>query len=137
MSDEIRLTAKIEPFDSFWEAPSNIEKGYSTSFKFYKHNYLKYFPTNKESRILVISCGPGYFVNLLTQEGYSDVLGIDSFPEKVEQSSKRKLNCKVANAFSFLQDSENPYDVILAEQEINHLTKDEVLLFLKLCREKE
>ena len=26
---EFELTAKIEPFDSFWEAPEDIEKGYS------------------------------------------------------------------------------------------------------------
>jgi len=135
LRSETKLTARIEPFDSFWEAPSDIEKGYSTFFKFYRSNYLKYFPNNKHSRILVISCGSGYFVNLLTQEGYSDVLGIDSFPEKVDHARKRKLNCKVANAFAFLESNENPYDVILAEQEINHLTKDEILLFLKLCQE--
>lgn len=26
------LTAKIEPFDSFWEGPSNIEKGYTSLY---------------------------------------------------------------------------------------------------------
>jgi hypothetical protein len=38
------LTAKIEPFDSFWEALENIERGYSSYYKFYKRNYLKYIP---------------------------------------------------------------------------------------------
>jgi SAM-dependent methyltransferase len=135
MTSTTTLTAKIEPFDSFWEAPENIEKGYSSFAKFYKHNYLKYIPTNKQSRILVISCGPGYFVNVLIQEGYTNVLGIDSFPEKVKYAQQRNLNCRAEEAFPFLQDNKEPYDLIFCEQELNHLTKEEMLVFLRLCRQ--
>ena len=63
------LTAKIEPFDSFWEAPDDIERGYSTFYRFYRNNYLKYLPDNPEANILVISSGPGYFMNLLNKHG--------------------------------------------------------------------
>ena len=132
---EIELTAKIEPFDSFWEAPQNIQKGYSTFYKFYKHNYLKYVPKQKDSQILVISCGPGYFVNLLMKEGYSRVLGIDSDPDKILEARKRNLDCKVARAFPFLKQNTEQFDVIVAEQEINHLTKKELLIFFRLCRD--
>lgn len=129
-------TARIEPFDSFWEAPSNVEKGYSSFTQFYRRNYLKYLPLDKKVKTLVVSCGPGYFVNLLEQEGYTDVLGIDSYPEKVRFAEKRGLPCKVAHAFEFLKKSSKQYDLIVAEQELNHLTKEEILDFLKLCREK-
>ena len=44
------------------------------------------------------------------------------------------LNCKVANAFPFLTENKTAFDLIFAEQEINHLTKDEILVFLNLCR---
>jgi SAM-dependent methyltransferase len=135
MTSKTTLTAKIEPFDSFWEAPENIEKGYSSFGKFYKSNYLKYMPTDKHTRILVISCGPGYLVNLLTQEGYTNVLGIDSFPEKVKYAQQRNLNCRAEEAFPFLEQNREPYDVIFCEQELNHLTKGEMLVFLKLCRD--
>jgi SAM-dependent methyltransferase len=128
------LTARIEPFDSFWEAPEDIERGYSSFYKFYKHNYLSHVPLNKKSRILVISCGPGYFVNLLNSEGYSDVLGIDSYSSKIEYAKRRNLNCLVAEAFPFLENNREPFDVIFGEQEINHLTKEEAISFLKLCR---
>lgn len=130
---QYELTAKIEPFDSFWEAPEDIEKGYKSFYQFYKHNYLKYLPENKQSNILVISCGPGYFVNLLNKEGYSKVLGIDSFPEKVRYAHEKGLNCTVEEAFPFLEKNTEQYDVIYCEQELNHLTKGEILLFLKLC----
>jgi len=127
------LSAKIEPFDSFWEAPDDIERGYNSFYKFYKHNYLKYVPANKNAKILVISCGAGYFVNLLNKEGYKDVLGIDSFPDKVKYAEKRNLNCRVARAFEFLEQGEDAYDVIFCEQELNHLTKQEILEFLSLA----
>jgi 2-polyprenyl-3-methyl-5-hydroxy-6-metoxy-1,4-benzoquinol methylase len=133
MTRNSTLTAKIEPFDSFWEAPENIEKGYSSYYKFYKRNYLKYMPTDKRARILTISCGPGYLVNLLTREGYTSVLGIDSFPEKVKYAQQRNLNCRVEEVFPFLEYNQEPYDAIFCEQELNHLTKDEILIFLKLC----
>jgi len=136
MTPQRELTAKIEPFDSFWEGPDNVEKGYTSFYKFYKHNYLAHVPSDREARILVISCGPGYFVNMLNQEGYRNVVGIDSFPEKIKYAQERKLNCQTASAFEFLEGSEEPYDAIFCEQELNHLTKEEILEFLELCWRK-
>src|ERR1044071_4098818 len=133
--ERIGLTAKIEPFDSFWEAPDNIEKGYYSFYQFYKHNYLRHVPANRNAKILVISCGPGYFVNLLVQQGYRDVLGIDSDASKVRYAESRNLNCRVERAFSFLQGCGAKYDVIFCEQELNHLTKKEILIFLDLCNQ--
>jgi len=127
------LTARIEPFDSFWEAPKNVDKGYNSFGKFYRRNYLKYFPKRKKGSVLVISCGPGYMVNLLKNEGYEDVLGIDSDPEKIAYAKGRRLNCRVASCFAFLKHNDEPYDMIIAEQEINHLTKREIITFLGLC----
>ncbi|WP_435105004.1 class I SAM-dependent methyltransferase [Arhodomonas sp. AD133] len=130
------LTARIEPFDSFWEAPDDIESGYSKFFQFYRYNYLRHVPADRDARILAISCGPGYFVNLLSREGYRNVLGIDSFPEKIEYASRKGLNCQTANAFEFLEQSPEPFDCIFCEQELNHLTKEEILEFLALVRRK-
>jgi len=130
-----RLAAQIEPFDTFWEAPENVDAGYRSFMKFYKRNYGKYLPKDKHSKILVISCGPGYFVNLLIKEGYQDVLGIDSDDDKLQHALKRGLSCVQENAFAFLEENNTPFDMIFVEQEINHLTKDEIINFLHLCRQ--
>lgn len=131
------LTATIEPFDSFWEAPDDIEKGYRSFAFFYKDNYGKYFPADKNANILCVSCGPGYGVSLLSDLGYRQVLGIDSFPDKIEYATRRSLNCRAAYAFDFLEDSADAsYDLIFVEQELNHLTKPEILDFLALCKRK-
>lgn len=136
MTNTSDLTAKIEQFDSFWDTPEDVEKGYQSFYTFYYHNYFKYIPEHKKSNILVISCGPGYFVNMLKKHGYTNVLGIDSYPEKISYAVNKGLNCKTARAFDYLSSSSELYDVIIAEQEINHLTKPEILSFLKLCRDK-
>jgi SAM-dependent methyltransferase len=132
-----QLAANIEPFDSFWEAPDDIDEGYRSFYLFYKDNYARFFPSRKQASILCVSCGPGYGVNLLTDLGYTSVLGIDSFPDKIDHALKRKLNCRTAYAFDFLEDcADGTYDLVFVEQELNHLTKPEILDFLALCKRK-
>jgi len=131
------LSAIIEPFDSFWEAPDDIEKGYRSFGLFYLDNYRKYFPADRRARILCVSCGPGYGVKVLTELGYEDVFGIDSFPDKIAYAEAKRLNCEVAFAFDFLEDATDAsYDLIWVEQELNHLTRTEILEFLALCMRK-
>jgi SAM-dependent methyltransferase len=129
------LTARIEPFDSFWEGPEDVEKGYRTVTEFYRRNYLPVVPEDREARILVVSCGPGYFVDMLARQGYHHVIGIDSDPAKVEPGRRRGLDCRSERAFPFVAAQRGAFDVIFCEQELNHLTKQEQLEFLALCRE--
>jgi nucleoside-diphosphate-sugar epimerase/2-polyprenyl-3-methyl-5-hydroxy-6-metoxy-1,4-benzoquinol methylase len=135
-SDAISLSARMERFDSFWEGPEDIEKGYRTLGQFYRVNYLKYVPANRDARILVISCGPGYFVNLLNEEGYTNVFGIDSHPAKIAHAVRHGLNCKADTAFEHLHNTNESYDLVICEQELNHLTKDEMVAFLELVWNK-
>ncbi len=130
-----KLAARLEPFDSYWQAPVDIDSGYKSFSAYYRANYLPYIPTDKNARILVISCGPGYLVDLLAATGYRNVLGIDSDPGKVEHAKRRGLNCEVAEVFPFLaQHQTGEYDCIVPEQELNHLTIDETIAFLDSCR---
>ena len=128
------LAARLEPFDSYWQAPDDVEKGYDSFYRYYKHNYLPQMPKDRNARILVVSCGPGYLVNMLRSEGYTRVTGIDSDPAKVAYGVRRSLDCRAARAFEWLESAENEYDVIVAEQELNHLTLDEQIEFLRLSR---
>lgn len=130
-----KLAARLEPFDSYWQAPQNVESGYRSFSAYYRANYLPYLPADRDARILVVSCGPGYLVNLLREVGYRNVLGIDSDRSKVEHAHRKGLPCQVAEAFPFLAARQSAeLDVIIPEQELNHLTIDETIEFLRLCR---
>jgi hypothetical protein len=72
------LAARTEPFDSYWQAPRDVASGYASFRQYYRSNFLGHLPADRACRVLVVSCGPGYFVKLLNDEGYTNVLGIDS-----------------------------------------------------------
>lgn len=130
-----RLAARLEPFDSYWQAPQDIDSGYHSFSAYYRANYLPYLPGAYDARILVVSCGPGYLVQLLRDLGYHNVVGIDSDAAKVQHAKRRQLPCEVAEAFTYLTArQEGEFDAIIPEQELNHLTLDETVDFLRLCR---
>jgi SAM-dependent methyltransferase len=128
-----KLSARLEPFDSYWQAPADVERGYGSFLAYYRANYTRHLPEDRSARILVISCGPGYLVNMLAQAGYTNVQGIDSDAEKVSHALRHGLRCQVAEAFPFLEQSAGGYDAIVPEQELNHLTVEETIEFLRLC----
>ena len=72
-----KLAARLEPFDSYWQAPADVDSGYKSFSAYYRANYLARVPADRNANILVVSCGPGYLVDLLIQSGYRRVLGLD------------------------------------------------------------
>ena len=130
-----KLAARLEPFDSYWQAPADVDSGYKSFNAYYRANYLPHIPADRDAKILVVSCGPGYLVDLLIQCGYRNVLGIDSDAAKVEHAKRRQLPCEAAEVFPFLSRHQSgEYDCIVPEQELNHLTLDETIAFLGMCR---
>ena len=53
--------------------------------------------------------------------------------KKILPAKVRNLNCEAARALDFLDENEEPFDVIFCEQEINHLSKNEIIEFFKHC----
>ena len=130
-----KLAARLEPFDSYWQAPADVDSGYKSFNAYYRANYLPHTPADRDAKILVVSCGPGYLVDLLIQCGYRNVLGIDSDAAKVEHAKRRQLPCEATDVFPFLSRHQSgEYDCIVPEQELNHLTLDETIAFLGMCR---
>ena len=130
-----KLTARIQPFDSLWHGSEDIEKDFRTFPPYYRHNYLRHLPLARDTKTLIVGCGPGYFAQMLKEAGFTDVLGIDSYPEKVEYANARGLNCRVDSGFGHLDAHKNAYDMIICEQDLCHLTKDEMVDLLRACHE--
>lgn len=128
-----RLAARLEPFDSYWQAPADVDAGYAKFAAYYRANYLPHLPIDRSARILVVSCGAGYLIDLLRTAGYTNIRGIDSDPEKTAHARRRGLPCETAEAFPYLERNREPFDAIIPEQELNHLTLAEQLEFLSLC----
>lgn len=128
-----KFAARREPFDTYWQGSKNLQKDFGNFRTYYNVNYLPRLPADRNSRILVTSCGPGYLVNALVEAGYRNVVGIDADPAKVRHARDRNLPCEVGSAFAWLEVRPDTYDVIIPEQELNHLTIEETIEFLQLC----
>jgi 2-polyprenyl-3-methyl-5-hydroxy-6-metoxy-1,4-benzoquinol methylase len=127
------FAARAEPFDTYWQGTRDLRKGFRDFEIYYRANYLKRIPADRNTSILVLSCGPGYLVNALVRARYTRVLGIDSDPAKIAHAVERGLPCRAEAAFDHLAAHPGEYDLIIPEQELNHLTIDETIEFLKLC----
>lgn len=127
----MELSSKICPYTTFCEGHDNIEKDYGIFYRYYKKNYGKYITDNKNAKILVTSCGYGLFINFLLKEGYSDILGIDSDINKINYAKTRGFNVMKWDSMEMLATLGNKYDMIVCEMELNHLTKQEIIDFLK------
>lgn len=129
------FTARSEPFDTYWQGTRDLTEGFRAFATYYRVNYLPHLPADRDARIVVTSCGPGYLVSTLLEAGYSNVIGIDADPDKIRHARERSLPCEVASAFAYLEAHRDTFDVIIPEQELNHLTLEETIEFLDVCRE--
>lgn len=55
----------------------NLDKEISLVYKYFKKNYLPYFPSDKQCRILDIGCGLGNYILAAKACGYNNVEGVD------------------------------------------------------------
>ena len=76
--------------------------------------------------------GMGHFLNFAVKAGYTNVIGCDSSKECIEFCKKRNFNVVYDDIFNFLRGKENCYDVIIFNDVIEHLYKDEIIDILDL-----
>lgn len=98
-----------------------------------KKRFKGILPDDKEARIIDIACGAGHFLYFLQKEGYTNTLGIDLSEEQLEMATKMGVkNLQKADLFEYLPEHPQSFDMIVANDIIEHLKKDEVLKFLDL-----
>jgi len=98
---------------------------------YYLKNWLR---AEKDAHIIDLGCGDGRIIYLLQRMGYTNVVGVDISESQLRiarQVSNRVVN---ADVLEYLTNTSKKYDLILSLDLIEHLTKDEVLKFLDLCK---
>lgn len=97
--------------------------------------YLRgWFPEDRQTPVLEIGCGSGLLLEFLTTRGYSKAQGIDSSPEQVALCRQRGHEVMEGDALEILKSGGLQFGVIIALDFIEHLTRDEALLFLEHAR---
>ena len=105
---------------------------FETYYKYFKKNYSKHLPEDKDLKILDIGCGMGHFLYFLEKEDYKDYIGIDISKENIEFCKEKGLNVRLSNVFDFLAEKTVPFHVIVMNDIIEHFNKQEIIRILEL-----
>ncbi len=99
--------------------------------KLYSKTYLDHLPQDKQAPILDVACGAGHFLYFLKKFGYTNAAGIDISEEQLEIARKMGVKeVKNVDMFKFLAKNKGKYELIIANDIVEHLTKNEVIDFL-------
>lgn len=104
---------------------------YELLSKGYKKRFADILPPDKRATIIDVACGAGQFLYFLKKQGYTNVKGIDLNGESLECAKRMGVTDALkADIFKYLPGQKAAFDVIIANQVIEHFTKDEALTFL-------
>ena len=113
---------------------NKIDQEYKEFNVFFKYNYLKHLPENKDKKIIDVACGLGHTLNSLKENKYTDIEGIDISVECVNFCQKKGFSVKEVDASNFFQDKEGVYDFIIMNDIIEHIEKDKIISLLSNIR---
>jgi len=95
--------------------------------------YGSILPQDKKTSFLDIGCGAGHFLYYLAKKGYGDFLGIDVSAQQIDYCKKNiSGNVQCADAFKFLNEKVDSYDVITAHDVLEHIPKHKSVQFVQL-----
>jgi 2-polyprenyl-3-methyl-5-hydroxy-6-metoxy-1,4-benzoquinol methylase len=75
--------------------------------------------------VLDLGCGAGQMLQLLKDQGFTEVSGIDVSAEQVRLATDRGLNATVGDVFQHLRASQSGFDAITALDFVEHFDKSE------------
>jgi cyclopropane fatty-acyl-phospholipid synthase-like methyltransferase len=99
----------------------------------YEKIYREYLPRNKKAKILDLGCGAGHFLYYLQKKGFKNFIGIDISEQQVAFCKKNiSKSVKVFDAFQFLSTKEEFFDLVVANDFLEHIPKERVIELLQL-----
>lgn len=121
-----------EIFNTYIENAFGNREQAKFKFKQFEYNYKRYFPQNKDSRMLDIGIGRGEMLACMKNWGYKNYFGIDISPSTINFCKFIGLNCKLVNDTSdWLNKHANEFDLITLLDVLEHIHKPDVVDFLK------
>jgi 2-polyprenyl-3-methyl-5-hydroxy-6-metoxy-1,4-benzoquinol methylase len=102
--------------------------------RFFDHLFGPLLSEAKPASVLEAGCGPGHFLYWAKSRGFESVRGFDLASQQVELARSLGLPAEVASFQGYLPRFDQSFDLIVALDLIEHLTRDEGMEFLELCR---
>ena len=107
--------------------------GFRRQFHIYDHLLRPVIQGRVPKCALEIGCGPGGFLYWARERGWPAITGVDLSAEQVAVATELGLNAENVPFQEYLADKAAAYDLIVAMDLIEHLTRDEVFQLLDMC----
>ena len=123
-----------EYFESIFRYSNYFTKQeYRKQFIDYENNHGKFLTKDKNAAILDIGCGAGHFLHFLEKKLYVNFQGIDVSGQQVKFCKENvSSRAETADVFTFLQNKNNYYDAITANDFLEHIPKQDIIRLLGL-----
>lgn len=123
-----------DAYNLLWDQTHTLSLNeYELYAKIAKKRYLPFLPADKSAPIIDVACGAGHFLYFLKKENYTNIKGIDISKIQVEIAKTIGLaEVEEANLFEYLRCHPEEYEMVVANDIIEHLTKEEVFTFLDI-----
>lgn len=124
----------FENYHSYYKDSNTAD--FRKRYVYLDDDYAKLLPANKDAAIIDVGCGMGHFLSYLQHKGYHNIKGIDICDEQVEwcKNNVCKGAEKIDDLLAFFLRSERAFDLIIMNDLIEHLTKDEIVDVLSAAR---
>lgn len=107
----------------------------ATDRAYFHRHFRDLLPAHRGATIVELGCGYGALLLYLKERGYRNVMGVDVSEEQVALAHSLGLtHVEHGSAEEFLTGRHDVFDIVLAVDLIEHLTRDELLALLDLIR---
>lgn len=113
------------------ETPEVLRAAYEKHARFFDH-LLGPLLGERPGDVLEVGCGPGTFLYWAVARGAASVRGVDVSDEQVAVARSLDLPAEVASFQSYLPGRRERFDLVVALDVIEHLTRDEAFELLDL-----
>lgn len=104
-----------------------------------RRNYLPFLQIGAPTlgKVLDIGCNKGYLLAALREIGFTDLHGIDLSPQDIEIAQRIAPQAHLActDAFQYLEQHPNHFDVIIIKAVLEHINKQNVLPLVEKMHE--
>jgi 2-polyprenyl-3-methyl-5-hydroxy-6-metoxy-1,4-benzoquinol methylase len=133
---DIREPLYEKYYSAFKRGESRERFGFLHLKLWYNEKYLPLLKGYKrDAPLLDIGCGQGFMLGYLQSAGFNHLTGIDISAEQVAIAKEKGFNAIQADAFEFLKENKNSYEIIIAIDMIEHFKKEELYELIKLIHD--
>lgn len=121
---------------SYYARANVLDGKFEGMMLIYEAMYGQYMPPDKDAIIADIACGAGQFLKYCLNKGYSRATGVDLSKEQIEYANKYVTsNAYLMDGFDYLDSNPNVFDLVVANDFIEHLTKENGIIFVGLVHQ--